>query len=269
MALTQPQQTALEAAILAYLSAQGGRFARTAAAMAEEAQFTGGKEVQTESGGEVLEKAWAPFVQNRVFDTAIAITGGNLAEIQLHVWMGIDVEAQRYVAGGSAFTPLRFSALMGRLVMVKYFIALSFDMDAADDNNGLTALSVACLRGHVDVMEYLLDQGCDRDHADNNGYTAIHWAAIEGHFEAAQLLFRYGATLDARTNAGYTPADFATDNGHHHIADAIRAEIKWVKRRMAMFVAFNATCAEGVEQPLLARFRVEYPDILRHVILFL
>jgi len=30
MALTQPQQTALEAAILAYLSAQGGRFARTA-----------------------------------------------------------------------------------------------------------------------------------------------------------------------------------------------------------------------------------------------
>ena len=83
MALTQPQQTALEAAILAYLSAQGGRFARTAAAMVEEAQFTGGKEVQTESGGEVLEKAWAPFVQNHVFaaDTLFnAVGGANMAD---------------------------------------------------------------------------------------------------------------------------------------------------------------------------------------------
>ena len=53
MVLNATQQHALEAAILAYLTAQGERFARTAAAFKDEAQFQRGETVQTPSGGAV------------------------------------------------------------------------------------------------------------------------------------------------------------------------------------------------------------------------
>ena len=56
--LTQSQQTALEAAILAYLFAHCDRLGRTATTFEEEAQFRGGEGVQTGCGGAVLESAW-------------------------------------------------------------------------------------------------------------------------------------------------------------------------------------------------------------------
>ena len=93
---------------------------------------------------------------------------------------------------------------------------------AAD--NGATPLMAACLDGHAEIAEYLLDQGCDVNHADNNGCTSLHFDAYNGHLHVAQVLFRYGAKLDARTNNGSTPADIATALGHPTIADAIRTE---------------------------------------------
>jgi hypothetical protein len=243
--------------------------------MVEEAQFTGGQLLQTESGGEVLAKAWAPFVQNRVFETvtffnAIAITGGNLAEIQLHVWMGIDVEAQR-ITEGSAVSPLLVAAYSNKKETVVYFIELGYDKEVEYilGGTGMTILMYVCTQGYEELAEYLLDQGCDTDHANIKGWTALHFAAGHGHLNVSQLLFRYGAQLDARNSNGETPIDFATRRGHHHITDAIRAEIQWSKRRMAVFVAFKAVCAEGAEQPLLARLRLDCPDIMRHVISFL
>ena len=52
------QQTALEAAILAHMIAQGERLARAAAALKVEARFRNGQEVQTEGGGMVLQNVW-------------------------------------------------------------------------------------------------------------------------------------------------------------------------------------------------------------------
>jgi hypothetical protein len=128
---------------------------------------------------------------------------------------------------------------------------------------------IACEGGYVEIAECLLDQGCDKDRADNDGWTALHLAAVDGHVEVAQLLFRYGVKLDARDHIGDTPADVAASNGHHALAEAIRIEKRWVDRRMAMFVALKATVAEGAKQPLLARLRENFPEIMKDVVLFL
>ena len=69
MKLTQHSQMALNAAILAYLTAQGDRFARTAVSFMEEAQFSGTGEVCPDSDfDKLLELAWEQTVERR-FET--------------------------------------------------------------------------------------------------------------------------------------------------------------------------------------------------------
>ena len=64
MALTHAQKTGLEAAIVAHLTTEGERFARTVAALEEEMQLPGAGgdgDSNLVLSGAVLKKAWAPF----------------------------------------------------------------------------------------------------------------------------------------------------------------------------------------------------------------
>ena len=130
------------------------------------------------------------------------------------------------------------------------------DKDKACDD-GMTLLMASCLKGHVDVTEYLLDQGCDMDQTDDIGYTALHSAAQEGHLDVAQVLFRYGAKLDIKNNRGETPADLAILHGHPDFANAIRAEE--IRRRDHGFKRDRSTIEGTEEHEAAKRPRVEEP----------
>jgi hypothetical protein len=66
-----------------------------------------------------------------------------------------------------------------------------------------------CAIYKLEVVEYLLEQGADRDKQDSNGDTPLHTAAIRGHLEMAKALMRYGANLDAKNRRGLLPIDAA------------------------------------------------------------
>lgn len=51
------------------------------------------------------------------------------------------------------------------------------------DKEGLTALSWACLKGHLSVVRSLVDNGAATDHADKNGRTPLDLAAFYGDAE--------------------------------------------------------------------------------------
>lgn len=51
------------------------------------------------------------------------------------------------------------------------------------DKEGLTALSWACLKGHLPVVRYLVESGAATDHADKNGRTPLDLAAFYGDSE--------------------------------------------------------------------------------------
>ena len=156
-----------------------------------------------------------------------------------------------------------------KLKIIRCLIGNGAHKDAVD-SDAQTPLIMASLYKNVAIVEYLLEQGCDVDRAtDGSGMTSLHYAAKRSNFEVAKLLFRFGATLDLRNDDGHTPADLATAADHHDIANAIRAEEMWRRRRTAMFVAFKATVAKDTQQPLLARLRHEYPDIMKQVVSFL
>ena len=49
----------------------------------------------------------------------------------------------------------------------------------AADHAGVTPLHLACLKGHLDIVSLLLNQGCGTETRDNEGDTAMHWAATK------------------------------------------------------------------------------------------
>lgn len=51
------------------------------------------------------------------------------------------------------------------------------------DKEGLTALSWACLKGHLAVVRCLVESGAATDHADKNGRTPLDLAAFYGDSE--------------------------------------------------------------------------------------
>jgi len=244
-----------------YLAAQGARFERTVVAHAEESQIHGraggGEVVPPPAGSETaLEKAWASFVEQRNFNDTEklfdAIYEGDLAEVQLFVWMGIDVEAQRFQ--GKAYPPIYLAVSCNEFNMMKYFVELGYDKDVGT-SDGWTPLMEACAYNLGDIAEYLLDQGCNADLTDIDGTTALHMAAAGSSLEVAQLLFRYGAKLDIRDNNGETPADIATRLGNHAFADALRAEE--IRRRDHGFKRDPSTIEGTEEHEAAKRPRVE------------
>lgn len=51
------------------------------------------------------------------------------------------------------------------------------------DKEGLTALSWACLKGHLPVVRCLVERGAATDHTDKNGRTPLDLAAFYGDSE--------------------------------------------------------------------------------------
>jgi ankyrin repeat protein len=77
--------------------------------------------------------------------------------------------------GANEFTPLLFAARVGDLASVQLLLDAGANVnDTAAD--GVSALVLATLRGHVDVATLLLENGADPN-AAGAGYTALHWAS--------------------------------------------------------------------------------------------
>ncbi len=78
--------------------------------------------------------------------------------------------------------PIHFAAMVGRLNVVKYFIAEGFDVHALNldgwhtwwgEPDGKSALHYAAGRGYLNVVVYLCKQGLDNKVRDKGGKTAL------------------------------------------------------------------------------------------------
>lgn len=77
------------------------------------------------------------------------------------------------------------------------------------DELGRTALSLASMKGHEDVVRLLLELGATLDLGDFEGNRPLHYASAYNQLIVVQLLIERGCSFAAKNNSGFTAADYA------------------------------------------------------------
>ena len=77
---------------------------------------------------------------------------------------------------------------------------------------GCTGLHLAAWRGRVNVLQFLLSEGCSVTLEDKNRYHPLHWAAKIGAVPTAKALINKRAQIEATGEFGRTPLHMAAHN---------------------------------------------------------
>ena len=93
-----------------------------------------------------------------------------------------------------------------KLELAQYLVENYPDMLTIRDKGGRSPYLVAGYSGSVELVKFLIFQGCDVMNKDSNGQTLLHNACQEGKLELAQYLVEnYSDMLTIRDNAGRSP----------------------------------------------------------------
>lgn len=79
----------------------------------------------------------------------------------------------------------------------------------------VTALAMACIRGHAQATEMLLAQGADPEIMDEQRNRAAHYAASHGHLACLRVLNEWGADLTVAEKYGLTVEQLIEDAQKH------------------------------------------------------
>ena len=105
----------------------------------------------------------------------------------------------------------------GDLAQVTVFFAQGAQVN---DPGGDPPLIAAANRGHLAVVEWLLEKGADVNIVNSSKSTALMCAAYGGHTQCIAVLMQHGADVGLVNNHGKTAMQYARDNSR---TDAIRA----------------------------------------------
>ena len=110
----------------------------------------------------------------------------------------IDQKADVHKVNSDGATALTIAADGGQLEIVKILIDQKADVDKVDKNG--TALMLATLKGHTDIVKYLLEEGAQVNLTNEWGNTALSYAIIadkKDNVEVVKLLLEKGAWPDS------------------------------------------------------------------------
>ena len=136
------------------------------------------------------------------------------------VKMLVEAGAGVCVTDHNGDTCLMLAAVFGHIETVRYLVGLK-DVDVNHaENNGNAVLHWTVLKGHVDVVQVLIDAGADieaRNKDDEQGRSPLLLASVEGHLDIVKMLVEAGAGVRVTDNNGDTCLDLASFFGHTEI----------------------------------------------------
>jgi len=84
------------------------------------------------------------------------------------------------------------------------------------------------------VVQYLCEQGADKEARSRNDMTPLLFASLKGHLPVEQYLCEQGADKEARSDISYTPLLLTTSKGRLAMVQCMcqrltRRQGKWVE----------------------------------------
>ena len=121
--------------------------------------------------------------------------------------------------------PVFTAAMMGDLASVQKMIQEGANPNKANKDDGSTPLSVAAEFGRLDVVQFLVrhltQKGVDLNSTNNDGKTAIYNAAQKGHLAVVQCLVQQNVDVNKGANDGTTPLFIAAQYGHLAVVECL------------------------------------------------
>ena len=96
----------------------------------------------------------------------------------------------------------------GHVEIVEMLLNNGVDVNAKGNGND-TALYLASKYGHVEIVEMLLENGANVNEKNQDGWTALHQASLRGEIEILEMLLENGANVNAQNDEGKTALDEA------------------------------------------------------------
>ncbi|KAL8974194.1 MAG: hypothetical protein Q9197_001568 [Variospora fuerteventurae] len=119
---------------------------------------------------------------------ALATKADFVAIVRLLVEGGVDLDYQ----DDQGETALHLAARFGHVECAKALLqgsgAQKANTELEESVFGWTPIFIACVEGHLSIVELLIDAGADVGRADTSGWTAQEHAALRGHIDIAEKL---------------------------------------------------------------------------------
>jgi glycerophosphodiester phosphodiesterase len=121
----------------------------------------------------------------------LATQSNFVAIVKLLVEAGVDVNYQDAQGETALHVAARFGHEECAKALVEGSIKYKTDVNIPEKTFGWTPLFVACVDGHLSVVEVLIAAGAALDYCDLSGWTAKEHAALRGHIRIAERLAQF------------------------------------------------------------------------------
>uniref|UniRef100_A0A0B7JYC2 Uncharacterized protein n=1 Tax=Bionectria ochroleuca TaxID=29856 RepID=A0A0B7JYC2_BIOOC len=141
----------------------------------------------------------------------------NISKVQQLIERGADVNGNDEYGE----TLLCRAASRGHLDMVEFLLEIGADLSVPNRLKNETPLWRAASAGHLAVTKLLLENGADLSVPNYSGETLLSRAASEGHIAVTKLLLENGADLSVPNRSGETPVWRAASEGHLAVVELL------------------------------------------------
>ncbi|XP_011496279.1 PREDICTED: ankyrin repeat and KH domain-containing protein 1-like [Ceratosolen solmsi marchali] len=143
-----------------------------------------------------------------------ACAGGHEEVVRVLLEAGANVEDHN----DNGHTPLMEAASAGHVSVAKILLEHGAGINTHSNEFKESALTLACYKGHLEMVKFLLEAGADREHKTDEMHTALMEASMDGHVEVARLLLDSGAQVNMPTDSFESPLTLAACGGHVDLA---------------------------------------------------
>ncbi|XP_014270909.1 ankyrin repeat domain-containing protein 17 isoform X5 [Halyomorpha halys] len=143
-----------------------------------------------------------------------ACAGGHVDAVRVLLEAGANVEDHNE----NGHTPLMEAASAGHVPVAQILLEHGAGINTHSNEFKESALTLACYKGHLDMVRFLLEAGADQEHKTDEMHTALMEASMDGHVEVARLLLDSGAQVNMPTDSFESPLTLAACGGHVDLA---------------------------------------------------